>query len=167
MKKLLIGTSLLITCTQINANSFEGVITAQAKEWGVNQCLQEIKKMDGYLNENAGPNGAWSFSSSDNPSERLFSALNIRKYNDGTWGYATLSIAPGTDGRCDSTLMQMVTFPDKSCNALRETGYKDYEYKGDIAGKSIYESGSTKAVLEELNGGCISIRYEALYPSPI
>jgi len=168
MKKIMIGAFIsLSTLNYANAtDDFEGVITKQAKEWNVNQCIQEIKKMDAFLNEKAGANGAWSFSATDKASDRLFSSLNIKKYNDGTWGYATLSIAPGVNGSCDGTLMQMVTFPDKSCNAVRETTYKDYKYKSDLAGKSIYESGTTKAVLEELGGSCIAIRYVALYPSP-
>ena len=168
MKKILIGAFIgLSTFSQANAaEQFEGVITKQAKDWDVNQCIQEIQKMDSFLNEKAGANGAWSFAAKEKPSDRMFSSLNIKKFNDGTWGYATLSIAPGVNGSCDGTLMQMVTFPEKSCNAVRETTYKDYKYKSDLAGKSVYESGSTKVVLEELGGNCIAIRYEALYPSP-
>lgn len=168
MKKILIGAFIgLTTFSQANAvDKFEGVITKQAKKWNVNQCIQEIQKMDIFLNEEAGANGAWSFSPTDNASDRMFSSLNIKKYNDGTWGYATLSIAPGINGTCDGSLMQLVTFPGKSCNAIRETSYKDYKYKSDLAGKSVYENGSTKAVLEDLDGNCIAIRYEALYPSP-
>ncbi|EDY86098.1 hypothetical protein GP5015_2008 [gamma proteobacterium HTCC5015] len=168
MKKILIGTfiGVMAFCQANAADNFEGVITKQAKEWNVNQCIQEIKKMDVFLNEKAGANGAWSFAATEKPSDRMFSSLNIKKFNDGTWGYATLSISPGINGSCDGTLMQMVTFPGKSCNAVRETTYKDYKYKSDLAGKSIYENGSIKAVLEELGGNCIVIRYEALYPSP-
>lgn len=167
MKKILIGTAFLLAFGQAHAEGeFSGVITNQAKEWGVNQCIKEIQGMDKFLNEKAGANGAWSSSATEQPSDRLFSSLNVKKYNDGTWGYATLSVTPGINGKCDGTLMQMVTFPNKSCNAVRETTYKDYQYKGELAGKAVYESGSTKAVLEDLTGSCIAIRYETLYPVP-
>ncbi|WP_150102070.1 hypothetical protein [Shewanella halifaxensis] len=167
MKKILIGSFLVLFSSQAYATEkFDGVITKHAEEWGVNQCIQEIQKMDSFLNGKGGASGAWSSAPKNSPSDRIFSSLNIRKYNDGTWGYATLSIAPGVDGNCDSTLMQMVTFPGKSCNEVRETIYKDYKYNSELAGKSVYESGTTKAVLEELGGNCISIRYETLYPSP-
>ncbi|WOG25910.1 hypothetical protein [Endozoicomonas sp. 8E] len=96
----------------------------------------------------------------------MYIGLNVKKYRDGTWGYAAVNVAPGINNSCDGTLMQMMMFPNKSCNAIRETTCKDYKYMGELAGKAIYESGSTKAVLEDLTGSCIVLRYEALYPVP-
>jgi hypothetical protein len=159
------GLAILATSTLCTAESFEGPITEQAREFGSKTCINEINKIDTFLNEDAGANGAWSTSPKENPEQRIYAALNVKAYNDGTWGYDAITVAPGTHG-CDGTLMRVVTYPNKSCTTVRETTYKDYKYLGEIAGKAIYESGSTKTVLENLTGSCIAIRYEVLFPVP-
>ncbi len=143
----------------------DGPISTQAKTFGATTCIAEIKAIDKFLNEKAGANGAWTGAAKDNPEKRIYAALNIRAFNDGTWGYDAVSVSPGVQG-CDGTLVRIVTFPNKSCTSVRETTYKDYKYSGDLTGKAIYEDGSVKAVLEDLTGSCIAIRYETLFPVP-
>jgi len=166
MKKTIFMILILGQCCLVNQTVSAGPITETAKEWGVNRCIAEIEAIDNYLNKKAGSNGAWSSAAKDNASERVYSSLNIKKYNDGTWGYATMSVVPGKKGHCDGSLMQLVTFPNKSCNMIRETTYKEYKFKSELAGKALYSKGSVQLVLEDLTGSCIAIRYEALYPVP-
>lgn len=166
MRKIFLSLAV-ITSSFSYADEFSGgPLSNYAKEIGATRCYNEIFLIDKFLNEKAGANGAWTSAAKENTGDRIYTGLNIRNFNDGTWGYATLNVAPGVNNSCDGTLMQLVTFPNKSCNAIRETIYKDYKYAGEVAGKAIYESGSTKAVLEDLTGSCIAIRYEAMYPVP-
>ena len=143
----------------------EGPLTNQAREFGSTACLQEVRAIDKFLNEKAGANGAWSTAPKDNPARRMYGALNVRAFDDGTWGYDAITVNPAQQG-CDGSLVRIITFPNTSCSSVRETVYSDYKYMGDLAGKAIYENGSVKAVLEELTGSCIAIRYEALFPVP-
>lgn len=167
MKRCLVLMAFVFAASQVFAeNDFQdGPITTQAIKFGASTCVSEIRAIDKFLNEKAGANGAWSSAAKEHPEKRIYSALNIKKFNDGTWGYGALTVSPGA-GNCDGTLMQIVTFPGKTCNLVRETTYKDYEYAGELAGKVIYQRNSTKAVLEDLTGSCIAIRYETLYPVP-
>lgn len=166
MRKKLLLLALISSSFSYAEEFSGGPLSDYAKEVGATGCYSEIFAIDKFLNGKAGANGAWTSAAKDNGSGRIYTGLNIKKYNDGTWGYATVNVAPGANNSCDGTLMQLVTFPNKSCNAVRETTYKDYKYAGELAGKAIYESGSAKAVLEELTGSCIAIRYEAMYPVP-
>jgi hypothetical protein len=142
-----------------------GPISDYAKESGVS-CVTEIEKIDQYLNAKFPKNGAWSSAATKETDQRLFTALNIKKFKNGTTGYATLTVAPGSEGRCDATLMQMTAFEATSCTKVREEYMKEYEYVTDLAGQSIFSSGGTKAVLQDVGGGCVSMRYEALFPTP-
>ncbi len=91
---------------------------------------------------------------------------NVKVFTDGTWGYAAMTVAPTIHGTCDATLMQVVTFPSESCGTVRETHYKQYQYKGQVAGKAVYQRNGAVAALEELTGSCIVILYETLFSMP-
>ncbi len=167
MNKLLFGLlGVGLSSGLLATNSYSGPISNQAKEFGAIQCLKEIQSLDTFLNKKSNNNGAWSSASKKDPSKRLYTSLNVKKYSDGTWGYANITVVPGLDNKCDAILTQLITYPKKSCNTVRETVYKKYKYYGVLAGKALYKRGSTKLVLEELTGSCIAMRVEVLYPSP-
>ncbi len=157
-----IGLSLVLVANK----SFAGPIADQAKEFGASRCIKEIESLDNYLNKKANKNGAWSSAAKKEPNKRIYTSLNVRKYNDGTWGYANITIVPSLDNKCDATLTQLITFPNKSCNTIRETIYKKYKYYGEVAGKALYKKGTTKLVLEDLTGSCVIMKVEVLFPSP-
>ncbi len=146
--------------------SYAGPMTEQAKEFGASHCIKEIQSLDKFLNKKGTKSGAWSSAAKKEPNKRTYTSLNVRKYNDGTWGYANITIVPSIENGCDATLTQLVTFPNKSCSAVRETIYKKYKYYGEVAGKALYKKGTTKLVLEDLTGSCVILKIEILFPSP-
>lgn len=143
--------------------SYSGPMTQHAKENGVKTCLSAVHKIDKFLYEKAGSSGVSSTWNSGNANTRGFTALGLQKYSDGTWGYDVAHVSPTKGNTCDGALSRIVTFPNKSCSSVRESTYKEFEYKGELAGKAIFGKGSQDLVLEELTGSCIAIRAEALF----
>lgn len=146
--------------------AYTGPMTDYALENGPLACLEEIRVIDKFLNDGKGENGAWSFSATEQGQARMFNAINLKPYDDGTWGYNTISVSPGINGNCDGSVTTIVTFPNQSCTVARETIFKDVSYQGELTGKALYAANALKTVFEELNGGCIVIRQESLYPVP-
>jgi hypothetical protein len=137
-----------------------------ARGFGVSTCLPQLQSIHTFLNAEAGANGALVNASKEQADKRLVAALNLLKYDDGTWGVSTIGVAPRGGGECDGVMTRVITYPGKSCSSIREVQLKGFSYKGELAGKAVYESGNLSAVLEDLTGSCVLVRYEAIYPIP-
>lgn len=158
-----VGLLSFSVCGLAEDVQYNGPMSQQAEKSGITTCLSAIKKVDKFLYEKAGPNGVSSTWNTNNADVRGFTSLGSIKYSDGTWGYDMTHISPTKGGSCDGALTRVVTFPNKSCSSVRESTYKSYDYKGEIAGKALYGKDGIDLFLEDLTGSCIAIRVEPLY----
>ncbi|GAB0154664.1 hypothetical protein [Marinobacterium sp. BA1] len=167
MKKLVLASLLacplmLNTAIATDEEYKGGPITESAIEYGATKCINQVRTVDKYINGTNPRNGAWTTAPKENTANRYYAFFNLKRFEDDTTGFAhgTVIPQPGNTGRCDVSMMHVVTFPNQSCISVRERFFKDYEYIGEVAGKPIYSKDMSKVALEDLTGSCVIVRSE-------
>jgi hypothetical protein len=128
---------------------------------GITTCLKKIEQIATFLvkENDHQSNATWA---TNQPDQRLFNSQIIIKYSDGA-GLAVMNVAPTRSGKCDSSYSRVLTF-DKSCIALRETAYKDWEFKSENGGAISLSNtdGTVDGVLLPAGSGCTAVLTEII-----
>ena len=143
--------------------SYYGPMSRHAEEGGIKTCLAAIKIVDKFLYDREEVNGVNSTWHNENPDSRGFNASGAIKNSDGTWALQVVHLSPTKGNTCDGIATRITTYPNQSCASVREELYKDWSYKGEIAGKALYGNKNQDLFLEDLTGSCIAVRTEDLY----
>lgn len=158
MRKLYLIVAMFLSF----AATAETVPAEQAKAKGFTTCQNMVEGLSKFVvgGNNHGSLSTWNKNGADN---RLFNAQISVKYTDGH-SVAVANVAHGKTGKCDGSYTT-IFYNDKSCNAARETTFKDWKYSGELAGLVVLknQAGSVNKMLLPGGNGCVVITTEVAY----
>ena len=140
----------------------ETVPTKQAKKNGFTTCAPLVEQLSDFLvkKNNHGSVATWNSKSSD---KRQFNTIVPIQYSDGN-SVSTISVSQSKNGQCDGNYTS-IFYLDSSCSVERETTFKEWKYKAELAGLIVLTnpSGGVDKVLLPAGSGCVSISRETVY----
>ena len=132
---VIIGVSLGVSMflSDIQAQEVTSIVDTAQKN-GVKRCIPQLEKVSNFIidGKKHGTHATWSQIS---PDGKMYSSLTSKGYSDGN-SHVSVIGAVNSEGKCDSYYLENYALA-KSCMMARETNYKDLEYVGTLAHKTI------------------------------
>ncbi len=140
----------------------ETTVEKQAKEHGYNKCLNDLADTANMLLKDH-DHSSLSTWNSKSPNSHLFNSQVSIKYSDGN-SISVINSTPNPSGKCDGSYSSIYT-SEKSCVVLRETDFKDWKFKGEMAGLMSLEApnGSKNSIFMPMVTGCVVVQTETYY----
>jgi hypothetical protein len=108
--------------------------------------------------EEYGYYGLWA---TEKPNDSMATAVTVQSFTDGQ-GVASITGARNHKGGCDVVITHTIALPDKSCDDMRKTSFKEWKLWSKMDPATVHEDPTTpngNAVLTPLGKkGCLVVK---------